>query len=290
MKALKKVSLSTWALILAFIIGLCVLLYPTVSDYINSIHQTRAVAGYQEAVKELDEEDYKEMWAAAADFNKELAESGNTLKLTEQQKEEYMKLLDPAGTGMMGYLEIESIDVDLPFYHGTEDTVLQVGAGHLEGSSLPVGGESTHCVLSGHRGLPSATLLSDLDKLEEGDIFLLHVLDQTLAYEVDQIRIVLPEETDDLKIEQGKDYCTLVTCTPYGVNTHRLLVRGHRVDYTEPLADNVGEDAVQIDPVLVAPVLAAPLLLILLILLIVNPFQKRRRKKTQSTRRGKDNE
>ncbi len=287
-KAIKKISPSTWALILIFFVGLCVLLYPTVSDYINSIHQTQAVAGYQEAVEQLDTEDFEQMRAAARAFNEELAASGSTLKLTEEQKEEYTNLLDPAGTGMMGYLEIQSINVYLPFYHGTEDTVLQIGAGHLEGSSLPVGGESTHCVLSGHRGLPSSTLLSDLDKLQEGDIFLLHVLDEILAYEVDQIRIVLPEETDDLKITTGDDFCTLVTCTPYSVNTHRLLVRGHRVDYTEPLNNIIDEDAVQVDPLLAAPVLAAPLLLILLILLIADPFNRRQKNNQQSPKHGKD--
>lgn len=274
-----KINSSTIILLTAFLIGLGIVLYPSVSDYINARHQTRAIAGYREAVEDLTEEDYARLRQEADDFNRELEEAGSILTLTDAQEEEYYSLLDPAGTGMMGYLEIESIDVYLPVYHGTEDTVLQVGAGHVEGSSLPVGGEGTHCVLSGHRGLPSSILLSELDQMEEGDVFLLHVLDETLAYEVDQIRIVLPDEVGDLAVLPGKDLCTLVTCTPYGVNTHRLLVRGHRVEYTEKTIEYGQADAEMIDPLVVASVLAVPVFVILLAVLLTEPLWRKKRRK-----------
>ena len=274
-----KINSSTIILLTAFLIGLGIVLYPSVSDYINARHQTRAIAGYREAVEDLTEEDYARLRQEADDFNRELEEAGSILTLTDAQEEEYYSLLDPAGTGMMGYLEIESIDVYLPVYQGTEDTVLQVGAGHVEGSSLPVGGEGTHCVLSGHRGLPSSILLSELDQMEEGDVFLLHVLDETLAYEVDQIRIVLPDEVGDLAILPGEDLCTLVTCTPYGVNTHRLLVRGHRVEYTEKTMEYGQADAELIDPLIVASVLAVPVFVILLAVLLTEPLWRKKRRK-----------
>lgn len=274
-----KINSSTIILLTAFLIGLGIVLYPSVSDYINARHQTRAIAGYREAVEDLTEEDYARLRQEADDFNRGLEEAGSILTLTDAQEEEYYSLLDPAGTGMMGYLEIESIDVYLPVYHGTEDTVLQVGAGHVEGSSLPVGGEGTHCVLSGHRGLPSSILLSELDQMEEGDVFLLHVLDETLAYEVDQIRIVLPDEVGDLAILPGEDLCTLVTCTPYGVNTHRLLVRGHRVEYTEKTMEYGQADAELIDPLIVASVLAVPVFVILLAVLLTEPLWRKKRRK-----------
>lgn len=274
-----KINSSTIILLIAFLIGLGIVLYPSVSDYINARHQTRAIAGYREAVEDLTEEDYARLRQEADDFNRELEESGSILTLTDAQEEEYYSLLDPAGTGMMGYLEIESIDVYLPVYHGTEDTVLQIGAGHVKGSSLPVGGEGTHCVLSGHRGLPSSILLSELDQMEEGDVFLLHVLDETLAYEVDQIRIVLPDEVGDLAVLPGKDLCTLVTCTPYGVNTHRLLVRGHRVEYTEKTIEYGQADAEMIDPLVVASVLAVPVFVILLAVLLTEPLWRKKRRK-----------
>ena len=176
----------------------------------------------------------------------------------------------------MSYIEIPNIKCSLPIYHGTDEAVLQIAVGHIEGSSLPVGGVNTHCVLSGHRGLPSAKLFSDLDKLEEGDLFMIRTLDQTLTYEVDQIRIVLPEEIDDLKIVEGEDLCTLVTCTPYGINTHRLLVRGHRVANQED-AENirVTAEAMQVDTRIVAAFVAVPILLVLLIWLLVSTRKKR---------------
>lgn len=268
--------LSTIVLLFILLIGLSLLLYPTVSDYWNSFHQTKAITAYAENVAALDNASYDAIWDAARQYNRNLLNRSNSFLLSEEQKAEYESLLDISGQGVMGYIEIPEIDVSLPIYHGTEDPVLQVAIGHLEWSSLPVGGESTHCVLSGHRGLPSAKLFTNLDKLREGDTFLLRVLDEILTYEVDQILIVEPQDTAALEIVEGQDYCTLVTCTPYGINTHRLLVRGHRIDNIEEVKTvRVTADAVQLEPMLVAPVVAIPMLLILLILLLL----PRRRKK-----------
>ena len=262
--------LITILLVLIFLLGLSLLLYPAVSDYWNSKHQTRAIAVYSEEVSGLDEDQYQALWEAAAAYNASLLERDNAYLLTEEQKAAYEQLLNVSGLGIMGYIEIPSIDCSLPIYHGTEESVLQIAIGHLEWSSLPVGGESTHCVLSGHRGLPSAKLFTNLDKLQEGDVFLLRVLDEVLTYEVDQILIVEPQETAALQIAEGRDYCTLVTCTPYGINTHRLLVRGHRIENApEARLVRVTADAVQIEPLLVAPIVALPMLLLLLILLLL---------------------
>ena len=263
-------SLITILLVLIFILGLSLLLYPTVSDYWNSRHQTRAIATYAEKVTNLDTDTYDQVWQDARTYNESLLTRSNTYLLSEEQKAEYQRLLDVSGLGIMGYVEIPEIDVSLPIYHGTEESVLQIAVGHLEWSSLPVGGESTHCILSGHRGLPSAKLFTNLDKLQVGDEFLLQVLDETLTYEVDQILIVEPHETDALRITEGEDYCTLVTCTPYGINTHRLLVRGHRIENApEVRTVRVTADAVQIEPLMVAPIVAVPMLLLLLILLLL---------------------
>ena len=268
--------LITILLVLIFLLGLSLLLYPSVSDYWNSKHQTRAIAVYSEEVSGLDKDQYQALWADAAAYNASLRERDNAYLLTEEQKAAYEQLLNVSGLGIMGYVEIPSIDCSLPIYHGTEESVLQIAIGHLEWSSLPVGGESTHCVLSGHRGLPSAKLFTNLDKLQEGDVFLLRVLDEVLTYEVDQILIVEPQEIAALQIAEGEDYCTLVTCTPYGINTHRLLVRGHRVDtQPEKKAVRVTADAIQIEPLMVAPVVAAPLLLLALAGLLL-PGRRRR--------------
>ena len=267
--------LSTIVLLFILFIGLSLLLYPSVSDYWNSLHQTRAIATYAENVAKLDNNQYDQLWEEARAYNEALCFRSNPYYLSEEQKAQYDSLLDVSGLGVMGYIEIPEIDVSLPIYHGTEESVLQVAVGHLDWTSLPVGGESTHCVLSGHRGLPSAKLFTNLDKLQTGDIFMLRVLDNVLTYEVDQILIVEPQETGALRIEEGKDYCTLVTCTPYGINTHRLLVRGHRIDNLEEVKTvRVTADAVQIEPMLVAPMVAIPILLVLLLLLL-----PRRRKK-----------
>ena len=273
-----KKPLSTILLVGVFLLGLGILLYPSVSDYWNSMHQTRAIASYAETVSQLDTAQYDEMWKAAQDYNRSLAQRETAFALTDEQKAAYESLLDVSGLGVMGYIEIPEIDCSLPIYHGTEESVLQVAVGHLEWSSLPVGGEGTHCVLSGHRGLPSAKLFTNLDKLAVGDTFLLRVLDEVLTYEVDQILIVEPEQVDALGIVPGEDYCTLVTCTPYGINTHRLLVRGHRVENTPEAARmHVTADATQFDPLLVAPVLAIPVLLLLLIILLLPKRQSKSR-------------
>lgn len=272
----KNNNWTTVFLVLLLLAGVSLLLYPSLSDYWNSMHQTRAIASYAETVSQLDTAQYDEMWKAAQDYNRSLAQRETAFALTDEQKAAYESLLDVSGLGVMGYIEIPEIDCSLPIYHGTEESVLQVAVGHLEWSSLPVGGEGTHCVLSGHRGLPSAKLFTNLDKLAVGDTFLLRVLDEVLNYEVDQILIVEPEQVDALGIVPGEDYCTLVTCTPYGINTHRLLVRGHRVENTPEAARmHVTADATQFDPLLVAPVLAIPVLLLLLMILLV---PKRRRK------------
>ncbi|MGM9557979.1 MAG: class C sortase [Oscillospiraceae bacterium] len=269
--------LSTILLILIFLVGLSLLLYPTVSDYWNSLHQSRAIAQYAEQVANLDNDVYEQLWSDADAYNRTLPGMAQRYVLTDEEKEAYEQLLDPSGTGVMGYIEIPEIGCSLPIYHGTDEAVLQIAIGHIEGSSLPVGGESTHCVLSGHRGLPSAKLFTDLDKLDTGDTFILRVLDETLTYEVDRILIVEPHELSALEIEEGRDYCTLVTCTPYGVNTHRLLVRGHRVEnQEEATAVRVTADAMQIDPVIVAPLVAVPLLLLLLVVLLARTGKKRK--------------
>ena len=263
---MKKKDFSTIALIVVFFVGVSVLLYPTVSDYWNSLHQSQAIATYADSVENMDEQDYEKLWDAAVSYNQKLFQSGHGLGLKDEEKEEYNELLDVSGTGIMSYIEIPKIKCSLPVYHGTDEGVLQIAVGHIEGSSLPVGGLNTHCVLSGHRGLPSAKLFSNLDKLEEGDIFMIRTLDQTLTYEVDQIRIVLPDEVDDLKVEEGKDLCTLVTCTPYGINTHRLLVRGHRVaNQEEAEAVRVTADAMMVDNRIVAMCIAVPVLVLLLL-------------------------
>lgn len=266
----KKSSFVTAILIAALLAGALLLLYPTVSDYWNSFHQSRAIASYAEQVADLDDTTYDQIWADARAYNETLDNSTSRFVMTEEQKKIYEALLNIADNGVMGYIEIPKIKCNLPIYHGTDEAVLQIAIGHVQGSSLPAGGESTHCVLSGHRGLPSAKLFSNLDQLTEGDVFLLRVLDETLTYEVDQIRTVLPDELDDLAIEEGKEYCTLVTCTPYGINSHRLLVRGHRVENQASASTiRVTADAMQIEPLLIAPLVAVPMLLVLLVMVLI---------------------
>ena len=272
-----KKHASTIILLIIFIIGLSLMLYPSFSDWWNSFHQSRAISTYSEAVANMDNDRYDQIWSAAWDYNRSLIDRPNDYLLSDEQKIQYEALLDIGQNGIMGYIEIPKINVTLPVYHGTSEAVLQVAIGHLEWTSLPVGGENSHCVVSGHRGLPSAKLFTDLDKMEVGDPFLLRVLDEILTYEVDQILIVEPQETKSLMIEEGRDLCTLVTCTPYGINTHRMLVRGHRVDTVEERpARRVTADAVQIEPIIVAPVVAAPILLVLLIALLIPKPKKKK--------------
>ena len=266
----KQANFINALLVLILLVGLSLLLYPSVSDYWNSFHQTRAIASYAEQIANLDNDTYDQLWEDARAYNRSLLLRDNAFLLSEEQKADYVRLLDVSGLGIMGYIEIPAIDVSLPIYHGTEESVLQIAVGHLDWTSLPVGGMSTHCVLSGHRGLPSAKLFTNLDKLAEGDVFMLRVLDEVLTYEVDQVLIVEPHETDALHIVEGEDYCTLVTCTPYGINTHRLLVRGHSIEIIEEaMVGRVPADAIQIEPLLVAPIVAIPMLLVLLILLML---------------------
>ena len=227
--ARRRIGLSSIALAVVFLIGLGLLLYPTVSNWWNSRRQSQAIVEYTEQTSAMDEAHVSELLEAARQYNEGLAADEGRFTPTPADTTEYENLLDVSDTGIMGYLEIPKLDVSMPIYHGTDASVLQSGAGHLEGSSLPVGGKGTHTVLSGHRGLPSSKLFTDLDDMEQGDVFMIHVLDQTLTYQVDQIVTVDPYDMDDLAIDPDQDYCTLVTCTPYGINTQRLLVRGHRI-------------------------------------------------------------
>ena len=265
----KRDHFLTVLFILILFAGLSLLLYPSISNYWNSFHSTQAIANYTEEVTNLNHQEYDDLWDAARKYNEELSRHGTAYRLTDEQTQQYETLLNVSGLGIMGSIEIPEIDVNLPIYHGTDESVLQVAVGHLEWSSLPIGGDGTHCVLSGHRGLPSAKLFTNLDQLEKGDTFLLRILDEVLTYEVDQILIVEPQETAALQIEHGKDYCTLITCTPYGINTHRLLVRGHRIDtLQEASAIRIIADAIQIEPLLVTPIVALPILLVLLMILL----------------------
>ena len=265
-----KKNLSNIILIAVFLIGLSLLLYPTASDYWNSLHQSKVISEFAADVEKLDQTTYDQMISAAKKYNEELLTNDDRFHPTAAERKRYERLLNISKNGVIGYIEIPSIKKSLAIYHGVDEAVLQVAVGHIAGSSLPVGGESTHSVISAHRGLPSAKLFTNLDKLAEGDIFLIRVLDETLTYEVDQILIVEPHEVDSLAIEPGKDYCTLVTCTPYGINTHRLLVRGHRIENQADAASiRITADAMQVDPVLVAPMIAAPMLLLLLIGLLI---------------------
>ena len=273
-----KKHLPNILLTLTFLIGLSLLLYPSVSDYWNSLHQSRAIATYAEEVANIDTDKYTALWQEAVAYNQNLRERDNIFLLSEAQKAQYDALLNIGGNGVMGYIEIPAIGVSLPVYHGTDEAVLQIAIGHLEWTSLPVGGASSHCVVSGHRGLPSAKLFTNLDQLEIGDTFIFRILDETLTYEVDQILIVLPNETDALHIEEGKDLCTLVTCTPYGINSHRMLVRGHRVENAEIAKTiRVTADATQIEPLIVAPLVAVPMLLVLLLMVLFGGGKKKNR-------------
>ncbi len=269
-----KRKLSTMLLILVFFAGLSLLLYPSLSDYWNSFHASQAVATYSEEVRNLNADKYDRLIGEAREYNAALPGRYKAFFLSESDRSTYNALLDVNGTGVMGYIEIPTIQISLPIYHGTEDEVLQIAVGHLDWSSLPVGGEGTHCVLSGHRGLPSAKLFTNLDKLVAGDKFVIRVLDEVMTYEVDQILIVEPNDLSALAIEKGKDLCTLVTCTPYGVNSHRLLVRGHRVE-NESEEIRVTSDAMEIDPLIVAPAVALPMLLALLFILLVSGKKKK---------------
>lgn len=275
--------LSTALLFLILLVGCSLILYPVVSNWWNSYHQSKVIVHYAEIVSGMDEAEKTKMWEDAREYNRKLAAKAPHWLLTAAEWDAYEKQLDVTGTGIMGYVEIPQIDCSLPIYHGTEESVLSAGIGHIEGSSLPVGGEDTHAVLSGHRGLPSAKLLTDLDRLKQGDVFYLHVLEETLAYEVDQITTVEPGDLNELGIQEGQDFCTLVTCTPYGINTHRLLVRGHRVSLSAQSANGMMQEMEAPRPSAwkLALKIGLPLLLLVLFFLAIWRIDKRRKTKAR---------
>lgn len=275
MKNWIRQHLLTVVMTAGMITGLMLLLYPSVANYWNSFHQAKRIMEYNDVVSSMSHEDYKKIIDDAREYNSRLAETGIQWTMTDAQKAEYNRQLKIEGTDAMGYISIPKIHIRLPLMHGTDEKVLQTSIGHLEATSLPVGGKGTHCIISGHRGLPSARLFTDIDKLKEGDTWTITVLNETITYECDQVRIVLPDDLSDLRIEEGKDLCTLVTCTPYGINTHRLLVRGHRVPNANGSAD-ITADAIQIEPIYIAPFLAGPILLILLIILLISTRRAKR--------------
>ena len=254
-------------LVLMLFVGVCGLLYPSVSQYWNSKVQTQAVGNYQEILNSLKPEDYEAYFREAEAYNTALQELNNPL-YDYRTLPDYNAILNVNDNGVMGYITIQKLGVELPLYHGVAAEVLNIACGHLEGTSLPVGGESTHCILSAHRGLPHAKLFTDLDKMELGDTFTITILDRTLTYQIDQIKVVKPDEVDDVQIIPGEDLCTLLTCTPYGINSHRLLVRGTRIENAAPKL-YVTSDAYKIDSLVATPIVAAPILLILLIVLMV---------------------
>lgn len=265
---------TTLLLIFVLIAGLSLMLYPTFSDWWNSQHQSRAISSYTSTVAQLTETDYSAYWDAANAYNQTLWNKTNRFYMSDEDRVAYEQVLNVSDIGIIAYIEIPKMDCRLPVYHGTSDVVLQVAIGHVEGSSLPVGGAGTHCVLSGHRGLPSAKLFTNLDKLEIGDTFMLHVLGDILTYQVDQILVVLPEDVSALALEENADLCTLITCTPYGVNSHRLLVRGHRIEtiIEEEVAPVViMSDAEVINPLVVAVCIAAPILILMFLILLFTP-------------------
>lgn len=270
--------LSTIIAVIILLTGLSLLLYPTVSNFWNAKHQSQAVAEYSEQIGKLEDSEKKKELEKAEEYNETIAADAGRFTPSQEETELYESLLDVDGTGMMGYITIPEIKCKLAIYHGIDDSVLQVGVGHLEGTSLPVGGSGTHCVLSGHRGLPSAKLFTDLDRLQEGDIFLLHIYDQVFTYEIDQIRIVEPGDYGLLEIEEGKDLCTLLTCTPYGINTQRLLVRGTRIENRSGEETRVTSDAAKISTLVVAACIAVPLLILCLIVVDVTDRHSGRKK------------
>ena len=285
----KKHRVSNLILVLILLSGVAIAGYPAFSDYWNSMHQTRAIAGYAERVAEMTNDEYVTVWEDALDYNRRLASNPNPWAMEDEDIDDYERQLNVDGTGNMGFVSIPRIDVNLPVYHGTSEAVLQSSIGHIDGTSLPAGSVhpdeddydkvefASHSVLSGHRGLPSAKLFSDLDVLEVGDVFYLNVLDQTLTYQVDKITVILPEDSSELAIVPGKDYCTLMTCTPYGINTHRLLVRGVRVENEKELVDvRVTADALKVEPLYVVPFIAGPVLLLMILWVVLFAGKKKK--------------
>ena len=281
-KKKKKYRVSNLILVLIMLIGAGIAGYPAFSEYWNSMHQSRAIMGYAERVAELSNEEYEVVWKDALEYNRRLSQDPNQWDMLDEETDDYERQLNVDGTGNMGFVSIPKIDVNLPVYHGTSDAVLQTSIGHIDGTSLPCGSVhpdpddfsevefGSHSVLSGHRGLPSAKLFSELDAMEVGDVFYLTILDQTLTYQVDDVSVILPEDSSSLGIIPGKDYCTLMTCTPYGINTHRLLVRGVRVENDKELVDvRVTADALKIEPLYVVPFIAGPVLLLMILWVVI---------------------
>ena len=263
----------TIILLIAFFVGLSVLLYPAISSYWNSKTQSEVIINYEAMLANYKPEDYSDIFEAADAYNQKLAKLEYPF-IHHGQVEGYWETLDISGTGMMGYISIPKISQELPVYHGTSESVLAIAVGHYQGSSLPVGGKSTHSVVSAHRGLPTAVLFTYLDRMEIGDTFYFTILDRTITYEVDQIRIVEPQDTSLIEIEEGKDYCTLLTCTPYGINTQRLLVRGHQIDATQKRNIYIANEAYRVDPLIVMPMVALPIIVVLLIYVMFAPVKK----------------
>lgn len=279
----KNGLMSTILLVAIFFVGLCVLLYPTISDFWNEKRQSQAIMNYDDLIVDMTPEDFSEHFRKAKEYNRKLNLISFPFVGYSELDDEYYSTLDVNGNGMMGYITIDKIKIQLPIYHGTSDKVLNSAVGHMEGSSIPIGGEGTHSVLSAHRGLPSAKLFTNLDKLVIGDIFTIKILDRTLTYQVDQVLIVLPDEIDELYVKPGEDYCTLVTCTPYGINTHRMLVRGTRIEnIEEDKKINVITEAYQIDPLIVTPAVAVPILAALLIFLVWKSSKDKKKAKAKN--------
>ncbi len=289
MKQVKKSQQKSHSLVsailvtLVLLIGLSLLLYPTVADYINSLDYKKDIEDYQQEVQKLDDTTRQEMLTAAHEYNAALLERSTRIgELNPTQKKEYDRLLDPSGTGMMGYIEIKKAGIYLPIYHGTEESVLQAGIGHIEGSSLPVGGVGTHAILSGHTGLPSSKLFSNIDQLKKGDTFELHILGEVLTYQVESTAVMLPEDAEKQEIDPQRDLCTLMTCTPYGINTHRLLVTGARIETPQERLPDTTEPIETIPapmpPILWVVIIALPVLLIVVVVVVVR--KKRRNRKT----------
>lgn len=269
-----KKSFSSAVLIVVFIIGLGLVLYPTIADHWNQRVQSRAIVDYEESLKNMSKDDYTEIFAKADDYNRRIRGIEFPF-MYYSQVEGYEDILNVSGNGIIGYITIEKIGVELPIYHGTSASVLNVAAGHLEGSCFPVGGDSTHAAISAHRGLPSAKLFTHLDRLDMGDTFYITVLDRVLTYEIDQKLIVEPQDVEALYVTEGGDYCTLITCTPYGINTHRLLVRAKRTEtVVEKPPIYVANDAYIIDPIIVTPIVAIPMLFVLLIYLLIDSRER----------------
>lgn len=274
-KKLKRGSITTLILVGMMVVGLGLIAYPTFADWWNRSHSRAVIYSYSEQIDSMNPEEFEAVKEEARAYNASLLEKNNRYIQSAEEYAYYESLLDVTGNGVMGYIDIPKIRVTLPIYHSVDEEVLQRSVGHMPGTSLPVGGESTHCVITGHRGLPSARLFTDINRLTEGDTFQMKILDETLTYQVDQIRKVLPEELNDIRIEEGKDYCTLVTCTPYGVNTHRLLVRGHRIATEEEL--HITPDAVQMNTLLIAGAIALIIITVMIAVWLIATRNKKQK-------------